>query len=203
MQTKTRGRQPDPEARAARKESIMLAAHKLFRQKGFDSASTAEISKAADISVAGLYQYFSSKDELIAALIERELAIAMNLLDKLSRFEDFFVSLDEVYFEMTRDEGFGLGSGLRMEIYALATRSEAISKLVGKLEETMVAIGTEVIAKAQIKGQIDPTLDPAYVSKMLSCTTEGLLVQMCLPKEARKNFRLATMDLIRRALAPR
>jgi len=55
-------------------EAILTAtAHILVRQ-GFEAANTNCIAERAGVSIGSLYQYFPSKDALIAALLERHVA---------------------------------------------------------------------------------------------------------------------------------
>ncbi len=58
----------------ARKEQILRAAEKVFAKKGFQESTIADIVKEAKISDATLYEYFSSKEELLFS-IPRELTL--------------------------------------------------------------------------------------------------------------------------------
>lgn len=49
----------------ARKEQIIGAAEKVFARKGFSSATISEIAQGAGLSDATIYEYFSSKEELL------------------------------------------------------------------------------------------------------------------------------------------
>ena len=54
------------EQMAENRRRILDAASRLFRDKGFDSVSVAEVMKAAGLTHGGFYGHFSSKDDLIA-----------------------------------------------------------------------------------------------------------------------------------------
>lgn len=201
-EAKTRGRRPDAEARAERREQIINAAQACFREKGFHSTSTAQISAAAGISSAGLYVYFSSKDELIIALIERELRIGLAMLRYFKDEDDFFDGLAKVYNELTKDNRFGLGAGLRMEIFAMASRSEEIANLVGGLEERFQKEVTQLVKQAQEKQQIDPSLAPEVVARTMSYYSTGLLAQMCFSSRVEASSVAFVVEMLRKALAP-
>ncbi|TIX38287.1 MAG: TetR/AcrR family transcriptional regulator [Mesorhizobium sp.] len=49
---------------------ILTEAGRLFREKGFDAVSVAEVMKAAGLTHGGFYGHFRSKDDLIARVIE-------------------------------------------------------------------------------------------------------------------------------------
>jgi AcrR family transcriptional regulator len=53
-----------------RRKSILKAAEILFAQKGFESTTMKDITKAAGTSIGNLYFYFPNKDELMMRLIE-------------------------------------------------------------------------------------------------------------------------------------
>src|SRR5882762_4442654 len=51
---------------AENRRRILEAASRLFRERGFDAVSVAEVMKAAGLTHGGFYGYFKSKDDLIA-----------------------------------------------------------------------------------------------------------------------------------------
>src|SRR5262245_6448757 len=48
------------------KRTILEAAGRLFRERGFESVTVTDVMKAAGLTHGGFYGYFKSKDELIA-----------------------------------------------------------------------------------------------------------------------------------------
>lgn len=52
---------------------ILDAASRLFRAKGFDAVTVAEVMQAAGLTHGGFYGHFSSKDDLIAQTLARAL----------------------------------------------------------------------------------------------------------------------------------
>ena len=53
-----------------RREAILAAAARLFRERGFRATSLDDIGAAAGVSGPAIYRYFASKHELLARLIE-------------------------------------------------------------------------------------------------------------------------------------
>jgi TetR/AcrR family transcriptional regulator, transcriptional repressor for nem operon len=62
------------EQMAENRRRILVAASRLFRDKGFDAVSVAEIMKAAGLTHGGFYGHFTSKDDLIAQTLSHVLA---------------------------------------------------------------------------------------------------------------------------------
>src|SRR5246127_2557699 len=50
---------------------ILTATARILVKDGFDRASTNRIADAAGVSIGSLYQYFPSKEALVAALVEQ------------------------------------------------------------------------------------------------------------------------------------
>jgi TetR/AcrR family transcriptional repressor of nem operon len=59
---------------AQNRERILEAAGRLFRKRGFEGVTVAEVMQAAGLTHGGFYGYFKSKDDLIA----QSLAALMN-----------------------------------------------------------------------------------------------------------------------------
>ena len=64
----------DPEVR--RKE-ILDAAEALFEEKGFQKTTISDIAKAMNVAQGMLYYYFKSKEELLGALVHRQVVVVM------------------------------------------------------------------------------------------------------------------------------
>jgi TetR/AcrR family transcriptional regulator, fatty acid metabolism regulator protein len=52
----------------ARKEQILKAAERVFARKGFQEATISDVAKEAGLSDATIYEYFSSKEELLFSI---------------------------------------------------------------------------------------------------------------------------------------
>jgi AcrR family transcriptional regulator len=70
--------------RERRKQQIMVAAKRVFTEKGFSKATMEDIAKEAELSPGTLYLYFKNKDELYASLSLRILQYLMIRLEHVS-----------------------------------------------------------------------------------------------------------------------
>lgn len=59
-----------PEYLAARRARLVETARELFARKGLSDTSMSDLVAASGMSMGGIYRYFASKDELIAAVAE-------------------------------------------------------------------------------------------------------------------------------------
>jgi AcrR family transcriptional regulator len=64
---------PRQERSRATIDAILTATARILVQEGFDHASTNRVAQAAGVSIGSLYQYFPSKEALVAALAERHM----------------------------------------------------------------------------------------------------------------------------------
>ncbi len=77
-------RKKPTQARAgATVDAILVAAAEAFRSRGFAKASVNAIAERAGVSVGSLYQYYPSKDALLAALAIRHTEGVLRELDEL------------------------------------------------------------------------------------------------------------------------
>jgi AcrR family transcriptional regulator len=65
-----------------RQESILEAAQSLIAAKGVESVSMAELAKATGMSRPAIYQYFASKDHVLAELVINEMADLSNAIER-------------------------------------------------------------------------------------------------------------------------
>jgi AcrR family transcriptional regulator len=69
---------------AETKAEIVAEADRLFYQGGFEHTSFADIAAAVNIARGNFYYHFKSKDEILAAVIDRRLAVRRTLLAQWS-----------------------------------------------------------------------------------------------------------------------
>ncbi|WP_322041863.1 helix-turn-helix domain-containing protein [Paraburkholderia sp. J67] len=58
---------------AINRQKILDSASRLFRERGYDAVTVADVMNAAGLTHGGFYGYFKSKDELIAQTLEHVL----------------------------------------------------------------------------------------------------------------------------------
>src|ERR1700691_69956 len=73
-------KKPRQQRSQATVECILDATARVLCTTGYDRASTNRIAMSAGVSVGSLYQYFPSKEALVAALVERHVAQMTSLV---------------------------------------------------------------------------------------------------------------------------
>lgn len=197
------GRPVDTAARAERTQQILAAAHRCFVRRGFHAATTAEISEEAGISVAGLYQYFPTKQDLVQALIQKELEDDLTLIEHLGRSGNLLEGFERVGLAIASDAGTPDAAHLRLEILAESARDPEVARVFIAAEQRINAALARVISKAQSQGDIDPTIDPKVVARCINAFLDGTFSRLTLPTDDPEAFVRGSIELIRRALAAR
>jgi len=144
-----------PEELKARRMEIIEAARACFLRSGFHQTTTDEICHEASITPGGLYHYFSSKDELIAAVVEHSAETATehmrSLIAGADDTESAFRQVAGFFFDtMQQDKDIDNATRLEIEIWAealmndkLATTGQAAWKLRQDWLEALVQRGID------------------------------------------------------------
>lgn len=193
----------DTAARAERTQQILAAAHRCFVRRGFHAATTAEISEEAGISVAGLYQYFPTKYDLVQALIQNELDADLELIEQLGRSGNVLDGLERIGLAIASDAGTPDAAHLRLEILAESARDPEVARVFVAAERRINQALARVISSAQQQGSIDPKLDAKSVAACINAFLDGTFSRLTLPNKDRDAFVRGSVDLIRRAIGAR
>ena len=79
MRTKPR-KSPTQQRSQLTVAALLKATAHILVKEGYESASTNRIAAAAGVSIGSLYQYFPSKEALVAAVVDRHMQEMMQLL---------------------------------------------------------------------------------------------------------------------------
>ena len=79
-------------SKLSRREQIVLASAKLFREKGFEAASMRDIARALGIEAASLYSHIKSKDELLEIIC---FSMGDRLLKAIDEVNDIYFNAEE------------------------------------------------------------------------------------------------------------
>ncbi len=63
-------------------EAILEGAARVLVRMGYDKASTNKIAETAGVSIGSLYQYFPTKESIVAALIEKHILLETEQMQK-------------------------------------------------------------------------------------------------------------------------
>lgn len=194
-----------PDTHAQRKARVYEAALALIAQGISPAAMTIQqLADAAGIGKGTVYEYFSSKDEILQGLAQycfiaenARIAVRFTRCHTLADLEEELVSyLQEV-------------AAQRMSSYKILAASFSQSSpppdCTPNCRQELSAIVDELLTRLQAAGEVDPalTLDACHTAML--CTVTGGLIGLCCGAETGGNIPNLTQNLrdtLRRTLQP-
>lgn len=80
------------EQMAEHRARILDAASRLFREKGFETVTVAEVMNAAGLTHGGFYGHFASKDDLVAQALAHALKVSVGKVDDFRALVNGYLS---------------------------------------------------------------------------------------------------------------
>lgn len=167
----------NPELVAERREQILVAAARCFRERGFHGTSIKNICEAADLSLGLLYHYFRNKEEIISVIVERELDHAMAVFEKLAGDDRSFDALVNLNERTLRTLLAPSEYDISLEAWAELERNPQFATLLKKHYASIKNRVIKTIRQAQEQGNIDPELDPGETAEVLGALFDGLMLR--------------------------
>ncbi len=147
-----------PDVRDERIPQIIDAAALVFARDGIDGANMSDIAEAAGVSKATIYHYFTSKDEVIVALVKRvfslDRAAVQRLQDDDASVRDRLIAYATklaALFHENRDLFLVTG-----EIQARAARVPSLKALATGFYREYLAVLETVIEQGVQRKEVDP-----------------------------------------------
>jgi TetR/AcrR family transcriptional regulator, repressor for uid operon len=169
-----RGRPANQARRRERMSAILAAARGCIAAHGFHAATTARIAKAAGVSEANLFQYFATKDALIAAIADDNLARDHALVGMLAEHADLFEGLEAVIEGFLADETALDDLRVRSEIFTEALRNPALQAVIARGEDDIAIELARIVETARQRGEIRKDRDPAAIASLILCIFDGI-----------------------------
>jgi TetR/AcrR family transcriptional regulator, repressor for uid operon len=188
-------RKRDPDREAQRRREILQAAARAFTRDGLRGTSIAAICKEAGISAGHLYYYFPSKEALIEAMAEADLAALRSYAQTLETLDDLLdaaVSTSEFMSRPFTEPGRLLEGALAFDLHAEATRNPRIHAIVDRHYRGISALFGMRLAAAQKLGGVSTAHDPVKFAHLVGAVREGLLVMSAIGPDMVDNEMRAT-----------
>src|SRR3954470_11795657 len=184
------------------REKLFEAAARVFEEQGIGGASIEAVAAAAGFTRGAFYSNFTSKDELIIAMLEDhvEQSIRRNL-DLLAEHKDpadFIQALKTM--DLSRQDPLGRSPLLHMEMILFVARAEKRrSELAKRLRarRKLVADIIEATLKSNARGD---TLNPPWMASVVLALEDGFRLHRLIDPDTTPadSFLRAITDLRRR-----
>jgi AcrR family transcriptional regulator len=159
----------DPDARA----EVALAVRKALAEYGYERLTTAKIAQHYANSEAGLYYYFDSKDEMIAAFLEHA---AANVTEDLSEIdtsdpENALRTACKRLFRSPDDPDSDMYISI-MELLSHAPHNETIREPLVEMETACINTLAEIVRTGVERG-VFQSVDPRTTAAFLLAAADG------------------------------
>ena len=175
-------------ARGEKRPLILQAATEVFAEQGFAAVTVAEIADHAGIGKGTVYEYFSSKDELLFAVFEW---INEKIFERIrERLDEGGSTLQRVQrlldlgAEITRDQVDMQAVVLDFWAASRGTKSEErynqACRTTFRAYRRLIA---DVVREGQANRELRPEVDADAVATMVVAAMDGLGVQIFFDRE--------------------
>lgn len=166
-------RTKDEKLHALRRDEILQAAARVFKAKGFHLARTEEICAEAGLSAGTVFRHFASKQEMILAITEIELAHYKAEVQKMAT-KDGLRWLSRIraagLAELLRPTAFDLGADSWLE---LARDPQAKAHWLSFDAEVRATL-SQALKRGQAEGWVRKSLDPVGAANLILAMLSGL-----------------------------
>jgi AcrR family transcriptional regulator len=157
-------------------DRIFNAAESLFMKKGFKDTSMDDIVRESNMSKGAIYGHFSSKEELILAIYERQILLSLNQLkeifpknatskNKLKAFTN--IALDTC----NRPKEF---QRMNIEFFIEASRKEKLTSGLNRRYSTTKSLIEGLIREGIDNGEFRADINPSQLAALLFALGDGL-----------------------------
>ena len=174
----------------ARRDELLRVALRLFAERGFDGTTIADIAMATGTAHGLVYHYYSSKNELLLAVLER-----FSFLPELRRLLDVSPEreADEVLTEIA--VRFSALLRERADLLRLVSRESQTNPIVAAALASVMVEGTEVISNYLDARVAADELRP-HDSTVPARALFWALVTMHLAQAPQNGFEVALVDVL-------
>ena len=160
---------------------LVQAAEKVFSDRGFQGTSIRDIAREAGFSIGGVYQFFSSKDELYLRVVEEQWEHFFQLLNRALAVEGFdgrihaltdamFQAFEERrgFFKLFLSERGRLSAAFSGEIAA------RVGQHTRRLRKELVELMRQGIEEGALRAGDPELLASAYLGMVHTCIFEAM-----------------------------
>lgn len=168
----------------ATRRALVAAAAQLFVEQGYAKTTVAEIAAGAGVSTKTLFNYFTSKDDLLLADEEQRLDTALEVIasrgpdekpaDLLERLSADLVASFAVP-TAARDDATGIGYELRLQL--VLTVPEVRARTLQQLQDAQLRL-VAALHEAYPPPQLDPITAAGTIGALIGAAHTARLVSM-------------------------
>lgn len=187
----------------ARQRQILDAALECFSRQGFHKTTMKDIVRESGLSAGAIYNYFSSKGEIIDAIARERHASERALLEAALPESHKPLEAGELvraFFQSFASEEQKTGRRVGIDVWAEALRNRAVLTTVRRGVDEPRRLLAELVRNAQARDELPPELDPDGMARVMVAVFQGFVLQQAWDPDTDIEQYLATVQLIVSAL---
>lgn len=161
---------------------LFRCALQLFAERGFPNVTVEDITEAADVGKGTFFNYFDSKEGVLAVMAEIQLGKVREALEQATNGNRSIQSVFRRLFERVAEEP-GRSPDLARAFLASFLASQAIRHQTGLSMAEGRKMAGEIVVMGQKRGEIDRRLKKEQVALLLQQTFLGTLLLWSLHSE--------------------
>jgi AcrR family transcriptional regulator len=170
-----------PQELETRRQEIITAARACFLRNGFHQTTTDQICHEANITPGGLYHYFGSKDELIAAVIDHSAELVVETLresiEEANSAESAFRQTAMFFMQTWQDPEIDNITRLELEIWAESAKNPKLAEKSRRAWAMRMQVMEALIRRGLGEGVYDPEVaDPRGMASLMLAQLAGLRI---------------------------
>lgn len=181
-----------PVTQRARREHILDAAEICFARSGFHRCTMHDICKEAGISPGALYVYFSSKEDLIAGLAERDRREFQSRFACLDGATDILTALQAIGEQYFIEEPVHKRL-MCVEIGLESTRNAQVGEIFRSVDVQVANSFRQLFERLEREGRIADGFDGQTVAAIINVIGDGMMWRRAIDPQFKPDTLLPTV----------
>lgn len=165
----------------ARRAQVLAAARECFIRDGFHATTVHDICRDGGFSTGLLYQYFTSKEMLVADLITEAVGHEMAVLDQAAAAPTAVAAFEALGAGLLGGDqpvSSGTSPQFALQYWAEVARNERLREATAGLRDRYLHVIGGIVERGQQQGEIAAHVAPEAVARVFIAFGQGLLLQM-------------------------
>ena len=185
------------------RERLFRSALELFAQKGFAETTVEDITNAADVGKGTFFNYFPSKDHMLLAFGEMQLAKLRDAVEEARHSSEPLPHYLRSLSERMTQEPMRNPAIVRALLLAYLS-STPVREAMLDMQKRVLAFHSEMIALGQQRGEIRDDLPAIELAQVFRQTIFGTLLMWTLYGDSTLQARIeSAFNILWMGLAPR
>ncbi|WP_270181508.1 TetR/AcrR family transcriptional regulator [Alkalihalobacillus sp. CinArs1] len=171
------------EHKEQRRAELLEAAKTVFIERGYERATMKHIMEEANVSRGGLYQYFSSKEDVYEAILKEGLETAMEDTEEVLKKEElthWALLMKRLFGEEQELDEMDPMAPSNLEFFITGRNDERRRKYGKERYFYGLSIYHDVIKKGQESGEFSSKFDSEMIARSIISFVDGLALDYAI-----------------------